>query len=164
MVRTGDSLRQLLTLMLLLRRCLRHSLQLTISPHSPPTRSVSCHSKKSEAISRYEQLLREHAPLISYLDRSTTHDFTLVLSSLRLSDFNSNVSKGPSEENSSEDAEGVRKRKENRNLRIALEQFRTLKAVSRTFGPSTAYSSAAVVIRRDSAVVRRSRASRSCHR
>jgi hypothetical protein len=79
-----------------------------------------------------------------------------------LSDFNSNVSKGPSEEKSSEDAESVRKRKENKNLRIALEQFRTLKEVSRTFGPSTAYSSAAVVIRRDSAIVRLSRASRSC--
>lgn len=42
--------------------------------------------------------------------------------------FNSNLFKEAREENSSEDAERVRKRNANRNLRIALEQFRTLKA------------------------------------
>jgi peptide chain release factor 1 len=73
---------------------------------------LSCRSKKSEAISAYEQLLLENASLIRFLDRSTAHNPAL----------------GTHADDFGEDAEGVRKYKGIRNLRMILENFRTLKA------------------------------------
>ena len=48
----------------------------------------------------------------------------------------SNLSKGHRVETLSEDSEGGYKPKGNRNARMALDRFRTLKAVSRGFGSS----------------------------
>jgi hypothetical protein len=45
----------------------------------------------------------------------------------------SDVYKGTHPDDSSEDAEGVRKYKGARNLRMILEHFRTLKTVSQSF-------------------------------
>jgi len=99
--------------MLFLRRCLRHhrSHQFILTCQNL-THSLSCHSKKSEAITTYEQLLREHTPLINYLDRLTPHDLHL----------------GHHVETPNEDSEGVYKPKGSRNARMALDRFRTLKA------------------------------------
>jgi peptide chain release factor 1 len=60
------------------------------------------YSSKSGATAAYEQLLREHAPLITCLDRST---------GIR-----------------GDDGEGVQSRKANKDLQNCLERFRTLKA------------------------------------
>ncbi|KAI9456744.1 release factor [Russula earlei] len=97
--------------MFLLRRYLRHASQQSILTQRSFGHSLSCHSKKLEAIATYEQLVHEHAPLISYLEGLTAHDPLLR----------------PHAEPSSEDA-GARNYKGTRNFRIALEHFRTLKA------------------------------------
>ncbi|KAH9956159.1 hypothetical protein BC827DRAFT_1233146 [Russula dissimulans] len=97
---------------MLLLRCLRHASQASQQPiwtYRGFTHSLLCHSRKSEAIVTYEQLLHEHAPLINYLDKHV-------------------LSLGTHSESSNGDAEGVRKYKGPRNLRMAWERFRSLKA------------------------------------
>ena len=47
-----------------------------------------------------------------------------------------NLSKGHHVETPNEDSEGVYRPKGSRNARMALDRFRTLKAVSRVFGAS----------------------------
>lgn len=98
-------------MLLLRRRICPPSHQFVLTRRSF-THSSLCYSKKSEAIFAYEQLLHENASLIRYLDRSTVHDRAL--------ETHADESRG--------DAEGVRKYKGTRNLRMTLEHFRTLKA------------------------------------
>ncbi|KAH9979783.1 hypothetical protein BJV74DRAFT_118819 [Russula compacta] len=107
-------------LFLFLQRCLRHPSHQSVLTHRSFTHSLLCHSKKSEAIATYEQLLHEHAPLIRHLDRSTTHDAPLTACV----------------DASVEDAEGVHKYKGGRNLRMAMDHFCTLRTVSRIFESS----------------------------
>ncbi|KAF8496408.1 hypothetical protein F5888DRAFT_1703615 [Russula emetica] len=98
--------------MLLLRRYIRPPSHQFVLTRRSLTHSSLCYSKKSEAISAYEQLLHENASLIRYLDRSAVHDRTL----------------GTFADGSSGDVEGVRKYKGTRNLRMTREHFGTLKA------------------------------------
>ncbi|KAH9010215.1 hypothetical protein EDB83DRAFT_2451256 [Lactarius deliciosus] len=93
--------------MLLRRQCLHRPPHL-LSWHS--RRFALNSSSKSEAIATYEQLLHEHAPLITYLDRSTVGGIPLG---------------GPTETCGDD---GVHTRKANKDLQNYLERFRTLKA------------------------------------
>jgi len=68
---------------------------------------VSNALSKLEATAAYEQLLREHAPVITYLNRSTVGSITLGVHG--------------------DDGEGVHSLKANKDLQSCLERFRTLK-------------------------------------
>jgi hypothetical protein len=54
--------------MLLVRRCLHPPSHQSVLTRPRLTHSLSCRSKKSEAISTYQQLLHENASLVSYVD------------------------------------------------------------------------------------------------
>ncbi|KAI0262626.1 hypothetical protein BC834DRAFT_890996 [Gloeopeniophorella convolvens] len=95
--------------MLLLRQCLRRPPYLPALPHPRSKHAILHRSKKSEAITAYEQLLREHAPLVNFLDRASQQE-------------------PASADNDGGDAEGAHQRKGSRSLRHAVERFRTLKA------------------------------------
>ncbi|KAI9465657.1 peptide chain release factor 1 [Lactarius psammicola] len=96
--------------MLLRRQCLHRPSHLFVLPSQYSRRFALNSLSKSEATAAYEQLLREHAPLITYLDRSTMGDITLG---------------GPTETCGDD---GVQSRKANKDLQNYLERFRTLKA------------------------------------
>ena len=115
---------------MLLRLCpphlfVRHSRRLVLN-----------YSSKSGATAAYEQLLREHAPLITYLDRSTVSGISLVVS------FTYSVT-AHSQDVRGDDGEGVQSRKVKKDLQNCLERFRTLKAVSRVRHIPSVYSSTA---------------------
>lgn len=71
-------LSQTKVMLLLRRRCLQRPPHLfaLLSKHS--RRFALDSSTKSEATAAYEQLLREHAPIITYLDKSTVGSVPLV--------------------------------------------------------------------------------------
>ncbi|KAH9158969.1 peptide chain release factor 1 [Lactarius sanguifluus] len=96
--------------MLLRRQCLRRPQHLFVLPSWHSRRFALNSSSKSEATAAYEQLLREHAPLITYLDRSTVGGIPLG---------------GPTKTCGDD---GVHSRKANKDLQNYLERFRTLKA------------------------------------
>ncbi|KAH9006626.1 peptide chain release factor 1 [Lactarius hatsudake] len=97
--------------MLLRRQCLVHRPPRPfVLPSWHSRRFTLNSSSKSEAITTYEQLLHEHAPLITYLDRSTVGGIPLG---------------GPTETCGDD---SVHSRKANKDLQNYLERFRTLKA------------------------------------
>ncbi|KAI9441182.1 peptide chain release factor 1 [Lactarius indigo] len=95
--------------MLLRRQCLHRPPHLFIFPSRHSRRFALNSSSKSEATAAYEQLLREHAPLITYLDRSIVGGIPLGCPIDTCGD------------------DGVHPRKANKDLQNYLERFRALK-------------------------------------